>query len=82
MTDSNHNLKRRHQSWFLQINIPPDLRHAFLSANGKPREQIIESLHTRDVVEGRELRDIRLGEWRTRFAKARAGVTLQAEDIA
>jgi hypothetical protein len=43
MTDRNHNLKRRHQSWFLQINIPPDLRHAFLSANGKPRERIIES---------------------------------------
>jgi hypothetical protein len=34
------------------------------------------------VVEARELRDIRLGEWRTRFAKARAGVTLSAEDIA
>jgi integrase len=82
VTDRNHNLRQRHQGWFLQINIPPDVRHAFLSANGKIRERIIESLHTRDVVEARELRDIRLGEWRTRFAQARAGVTLSAEDIA
>jgi hypothetical protein len=34
------------------------------------------------VVAARELRDIRLGEWRTRFAKARAGITLSPEDIA
>jgi hypothetical protein len=82
LTDRNHNLRQRHQGWFLQINVPPDVRHAFPSANGKPRERIIESLHTRDVVAARELRDIKLGEWRTRFAQARAGVTLSAEDIA
>jgi integrase len=82
LADRNHNLKLRHQGWFLQVNVPPDVRHAFPSANGKPRERIIESLHTRDVVAARELRDIRLGEWRTRFAKARAGITVSAEDIA
>lgn len=65
MAKQNQYLKQRTSSsnWYFQLAVPSHLRGEFGST-------VVESLQTPDVVEARQLRDIRLGHWREKFRKA------------
>jgi len=65
MARQNQYLKQRTSSsnWYFQLAVPSHLRGEFGST-------VVESLQTPDVVEARQLRDIRLGHWREKFRKA------------
>jgi integrase len=65
MARQNQYLKQRTNSsnWYFQLAVPSHLRGEFGTT-------VVESLQTPDVVEARQLRDIRLGQWREKFREA------------
>jgi integrase len=75
-------LWRRHQQWYLRLAIPPILRGSFLSASGKPKDKIVESLGTGDLRQAQGLRNQRVAYWEAVFQRLRSGAALSSAEIA
>jgi integrase len=63
----------RHGRLYLNLPIPADLRPQFLTATGRQRTHIVETLGTGDPAEGRRLARERQAFWELEFARLRRG---------
>jgi integrase len=62
-------LHKRGEVWHLKLAIPRAIRHLYLSANGKPRTHIEESLRTGDLTRANRAKHARLHFWQADFAR-------------
>lgn len=76
-------LKLRGNVWWLNYPIPADLRPHFLSAAGKPRDHIVESLRTPVLPEANRIKHARIAYWNLQFKqKAQEAAGTLSPDIA
>lgn len=64
------NLKRRHQSWYARLRVPPSLRDAV----GK--SELVQALHTRDLAEANRRKHAVLAAMHAVLERARVEATL------
>src|SRR5690348_12916989 len=80
---STQHLKNRRGHWYLKLTIPRGLRHLYLSANGKPRTHVEESLDTTDLRTANQRKYARITHWYRDFeAKRRGAAGKLPSDIA
>jgi hypothetical protein len=64
MAATNHNLTRRHQTWYVTVEVPPSLQHAL-------GRRIARTLGTRDVAVARAKRHAAIAAIQATIAAAR-----------
>ena len=63
----NHHLERRHQTWFVSLDVPAALRASVGS------KRLFMSLGTHSVALARQRRDVVIGAWRAHLSAVRIG---------